>query len=147
MSATGVPRKKGRTTTVAEQAAQNTAQHPVHTRALIVGTGFSGLGMGVALQRQGVDFLILEKADDVGGTWRDNSYPGFACDVPSYLYSYSFEPKPDWTEMGVPVLGRSRRHENTTCCGPGGCRTPGVVSWHTSGPMKWVACERQIEAD
>ena len=88
MSATGVPRKKGRTTTVAEQAAQNTAQHPVHTRALIVGTGFSGLGMGVALQRQGVDFLILEKADDVGGTWRDNSYPGCACDVPSYLYSF-----------------------------------------------------------
>ena len=109
MSATGVPRKKGRTTTVAEQAAQNTAQHPVHTRALIVGTGFSGLGMGVALQRQGVDFLILEKADDVGGTWRDNSYPGCACDVPSYLSaglspaartcSYSFEPKPDWTEV------------------------------------------------
>ena len=69
---------------------------PVHTRALIIGTGFSGLGMGVALQKQGVDFLILEKADEVGGTWRDNTYPGAACDVPSHLYSFSFAPKPDW---------------------------------------------------
>ena len=68
----------------------------MHTRALIIGTGFSGLGMGIALQKQGVDFLILEKADDVGGTWRDNTYPGAACDVPSHLYSFSFEPKPDW---------------------------------------------------
>ena len=63
--------------TVAEQATESAAQRrPVHTRALIIGTGFSGLGMGIALQKQGVDFLILEKADDVGGTWRDNSYPG-----------------------------------------------------------------------
>ena len=69
-------------------------QKAVHTRALIIGTGFSGLGMGIALQKQGVDFLILEKADDVGGTWRDNTYPGRACDVPSHLYSFSFEPKP-----------------------------------------------------
>src|ERR1700752_4098095 len=58
---------------------------PVHTRALIIGTGFSGLGMAIALQKQGVDFLILEKADDVGGTWRDNAYPGCAGDVPSHL--------------------------------------------------------------
>src|ERR1700742_983908 len=73
-----------------------TAQQPVHTGALIIGTGFSGLGMAIALQKQGVDFVILEKADDVGGTWRDNSYPGCACDIPSHLYSFSFEPKPDW---------------------------------------------------
>ena len=58
--------------------------------------------MGIALQQQGVDFLILEKADDVGGVWRDNSYPGCACDVPAYLYSFSFEPKPDWTEVFAP---------------------------------------------
>lgn len=75
---------------------------PVHTRAVIIGTGFSGLGMGIALQRQGVDFLILEKADDIGGTWRENSYPGCACDVPSHLYSFSFEPKADWTRMFSP---------------------------------------------
>ncbi|WP_445161356.1 flavin-containing monooxygenase [Mycobacterium sp. Dal123C01] len=72
------------------------APTPVHTRALIIGTGFSGLGMGIKLQQQGVDFVILEKADDVGGTWRDNIYPGCACDIPSHLYSFSFEPKPDW---------------------------------------------------
>jgi cation diffusion facilitator CzcD-associated flavoprotein CzcO len=85
--------------TVAEQAAESTAQKPVHTRALIIGTGFSGLGMGIALQNQGVDFLILEKADDIGGTWRDNTYPGCACDVPSHLYSFSFEPKADWKHL------------------------------------------------
>lgn len=68
----------------------------IHTRAVIIGTGFSGLGMAIALQRQGVDFILLEQADDVGGTWRDNSYPGCACDIPSHLYSFSFEPKADW---------------------------------------------------
>jgi cation diffusion facilitator CzcD-associated flavoprotein CzcO len=86
--------------TVAEQTAEQTTQNrPVHSRALIIGTGFSGLGMAIALQRQGVDFLVLEKADDVGGTWRDNTYPGAACDVPSHLYSFSFEPKPDWPHV------------------------------------------------
>ena len=88
--------------TAAEQAAEGTHRTPVHTRALIIGTGFSGLGMGIALQRQGVDFLILEKADDVGGTWRDNSYPGCACDVPSHLYSFSFEPKATWSKLFSP---------------------------------------------
>lgn len=72
------------------------AAKPVHTRAVIIGTGFSGVGMAIALQKQGVGFVILEKADDIGGTWRDNSYPGCACDIPSHLYSFSFEPKPDW---------------------------------------------------
>jgi cation diffusion facilitator CzcD-associated flavoprotein CzcO len=72
---------------------------PVHTRALIIGSGFSGLGMGIALRRQGVDFLILEKAEEIGGTWRDNTYPGCACDIPSHMYSFSFEPKADWTHM------------------------------------------------
>jgi cation diffusion facilitator CzcD-associated flavoprotein CzcO len=72
------------------------------TRALIIGTGFSGLGMAIALRKQGTDFVILEKADDVGGTWRDNIYPGCACDVPSHLYSFSFEPKPNWSRMFSP---------------------------------------------
>jgi cation diffusion facilitator CzcD-associated flavoprotein CzcO len=85
---------------VAESTTQPAAQAPpVHTRAVIIGTGFSGLGMAIALQRQGVDFVILEKADDIGGTWRDNSYPGCACDIPSHLYSFSFEPKPDWKHL------------------------------------------------
>ena len=51
---------------------------------------------------QGVDFVIVEKADDVGGTWRDNSYPGCACDVPSHLYSFSFEPKATWSKLFSP---------------------------------------------
>lgn len=75
---------------------------PVHTRAVIIGSGFSGLGMGIALQKQGFgaeDFVILEKADEIGGTWRDNTYPGCACDIPSHMYSFSFEPKPDWRHM------------------------------------------------
>jgi cation diffusion facilitator CzcD-associated flavoprotein CzcO len=65
--------------------------------AIIVGAGFSGLCAGIGLKRAGIDdFVILEKADRVGGTWRDNTYPGAACDVPSHLYSYSFEPNPKW---------------------------------------------------
>ncbi len=75
------------------------AANAISTRALIIGSGFSGLGMGIALKNQGVDFLILEKADEIGGTWRDNTYPGCACDIPSHMYSFSFEPKADWTHM------------------------------------------------
>jgi cation diffusion facilitator CzcD-associated flavoprotein CzcO len=82
-----------------EQAAESGTQRPVHTRALIIGTGFSGLGMAIELQRRGVEFLLLEKANEVGGTWRDNTYPGAACDVPSHMYSFSFEPKPDWPHV------------------------------------------------
>ncbi len=66
--------------------------------AIVVGAGFSGLAAGIELKRAGItDFVILEKADRVGGTWRENTYPGAACDVPSHLYSYSFEPNPHWT--------------------------------------------------
>jgi cation diffusion facilitator CzcD-associated flavoprotein CzcO len=69
-----------------------------HVRIAIVGTGFSGLGMAIKLKEAGVeDFTILERADDVGGTWRDNTYPGCQCDVPSHLYSFSFAPNPDWS--------------------------------------------------
>jgi cation diffusion facilitator CzcD-associated flavoprotein CzcO len=66
----------------------------------IIGSGFGGLGMGIALKQAGIDsFEILEKAAALGGTWRDNTYPGAACDIPSHLYSYSFEIKPDWSRM------------------------------------------------
>jgi cation diffusion facilitator CzcD-associated flavoprotein CzcO len=66
--------------------------------AVIVGAGFSGLCAGVQLKNLGItDFVILEKAHRVGGTWRENTYPGAACDVPSHLYSYSFEPNPKWS--------------------------------------------------
>ncbi|MBX3495982.1 MAG: NAD(P)/FAD-dependent oxidoreductase [Parvibaculum sp.] len=64
----------------------------------ILGAGAAGLCMAIKLQKAGIDnFTILEKAASVGGTWRDNTYPGSGCDVPSMLYSYSFEPKPDWS--------------------------------------------------
>ena len=60
---------------------------------VVVGAGFGGLGMAVALKQAGIeDFLVLDRADDLGGTWRDNTYPGLACDVPSHLYSFSFRP-------------------------------------------------------
>ncbi|MFV0129458.1 flavin-containing monooxygenase [Streptomyces sp. HMX112] len=66
-------------------------------RVAVIGSGFGGLGAAVRLRREGVtDFVVLERADSVGGTWRDNSYPGCACDVPSHLYSFSFCPNPDW---------------------------------------------------
>jgi cation diffusion facilitator CzcD-associated flavoprotein CzcO len=65
---------------------------------VIIGTGFGGLGMGYALKQAGIEsFTILEKAQDVGGVWRENTYPGAACDVPSHLYSFSFEPHYPWS--------------------------------------------------
>ncbi|MGE0550758.1 MAG: flavin-containing monooxygenase [Kofleriaceae bacterium] len=67
--------------------------------AVIVGSGFSGLCAAIMLRRAGIkSFVILEKAERLGGTWRDNSYPGAACDIPSHLYAYSFEPNPSWSE-------------------------------------------------
>ena len=64
---------------------------------VIIGAGFGGLGAAIRLQKKGVtDFVILERAGDIGGTWRDNQYPGAACDIPSTLYSYAFAPKLDW---------------------------------------------------
>ena len=69
-----------------------------HTRVAIIGAGFSGIGMAGRLLKDGVtDFAVYERADEVGGTWRDNTYPGCQCDIPSVLYSYSFMPNPDWT--------------------------------------------------
>ncbi|MGW5335473.1 flavin-containing monooxygenase [Streptomyces bauhiniae] len=72
------------------------AEHE-HVRVAVIGSGFGGLGAAVRLRQEGItDFVVLERAGSVGGTWRDNSYPGCACDVPSHLYSFSFAPNPDW---------------------------------------------------
>ena len=69
----------------------------------IVGSGFAGLGMAIRLKREGIDdFVVLERAGDLGGTWRDNHYPGLACDIPSHVYSFSFELNPDWTRGFAP---------------------------------------------
>lgn len=74
------------------------------TDVLIVGSGFSGLCMARFLKRHcaNITFAILERADGVGGAWRDNVYPGAACDIPSHLYSYSFRPKHDWSRVYAP---------------------------------------------
>lgn len=75
----------------------------MHTRIAIVGSGFAGIGMAVRLKQAGYhDFVVLERADDVGGTWRDNTYPGCRCDVPSHLYSFSFAPNPEWSSTFSP---------------------------------------------
>ncbi|HEY7261408.1 MAG TPA: NAD(P)/FAD-dependent oxidoreductase [Trebonia sp.] len=72
-------------------------------KILIIGAGFGGIGMGIGLRKAGFDdFVILEKAADLGGTWRDNRYPGCACDVPSPLYSFSYELNPDWSRLFAP---------------------------------------------
>jgi len=69
----------------------------------IVGAGMSGLCMAAKLQDAGIDtYTIFEKADEVGGTWRDNTYPGLTCDVPSRYYSYSFRPNPEWSRLMSP---------------------------------------------
>lgn len=69
------------------------------TKVAIIGAGFGGLAMAIRLlQSQINDFVILEKTNDVGGTWRENQYPGAACDVQSHMYSLSFAPKTDWSK-------------------------------------------------
>jgi cation diffusion facilitator CzcD-associated flavoprotein CzcO len=79
-------------------ASSGGAELPGHVRVAVIGSGFGGLGAGIKLLEAGVrDFVILERAASVGGTWRDNTYPGCACDVPSHLYSFSFAPNPRWS--------------------------------------------------
>ncbi|MCP5206713.1 MAG: NAD(P)/FAD-dependent oxidoreductase [Hahellaceae bacterium] len=74
-----------------------------HIDTLIIGSGFGGIGMAIRLQKSGLaSYIILEKAASIGGCWRDNSYPGAACDVPSHLYSYSFEPDFPWSRKFAP---------------------------------------------
>jgi cation diffusion facilitator CzcD-associated flavoprotein CzcO len=77
--------------------------HERPVKVAIIGAGMSGICMAVKLQDAGIDsFTIFEKADDVGGTWRDNTYPGLTCDVPSRYYAYSFRPNPNWSHLLPP---------------------------------------------
>ena len=74
-----------------------------HFRVAIIGAGFAGLGMAIRLKQSGIeDFVVLERAGEVGGTWRENHYPGCCCDVPSHVYSFSFELNPNWTRGFAP---------------------------------------------
>src|SRR6476469_3548757 len=76
---------------------------PPHVHTFVVGAGFGGLGLAIKLDEAGErDFLVAERGSDVGGTWRDNTYPGAACDVPSQLYSFSFAPNPHWSRSFSP---------------------------------------------
>ena len=91
------------TTAPSPTPSQNGAAPSAHHEVVIVGSGFSGLGTAIKLKEAGVDdFVVIEKADSLAGTWRENTYPACACDVPSHMYSFSFEPNPDWSEMYAP---------------------------------------------
>ncbi|CAA9535149.1 MAG: Cyclohexanone monooxygenase, partial [uncultured Solirubrobacteraceae bacterium] len=81
----------------------STSQATDHVKVAIIGSGFGGLGMAIRLKQDGDDdFVVFERAHEVGGTWRANRYPGAACDVPSRLYSFSFAPNPEWTRSFSP---------------------------------------------
>ena len=98
--AAGSPAPAGGTSSpaAAPSATSSAPPLPAHVRVAVIGAGFAGLGAGIRLRQAGMtDFVILERAGAVGGTWRDNTYPGCTCDVPSHLYSYSFAPNPDWS--------------------------------------------------
>jgi cation diffusion facilitator CzcD-associated flavoprotein CzcO len=74
-----------------------------HCEVLVVGAGISGVAAAIRLKREGIeDFVVLDKGSELGGTWRDNRYPGVACDVPSALFSFSFAPNPGWSRLFAP---------------------------------------------
>ena len=84
-------------------------QHPV----IIVGAGFAGIGAAIQLQQAGVNCIVLEKAAEIGGVWRDNHYPDCGCDVPSAFYSYSFAPNPHWSRFFAKQAEIKQYTENT----------------------------------
>jgi cation diffusion facilitator CzcD-associated flavoprotein CzcO len=89
--------------TAAQPATRTSVNTGTDMDVAVVGAGLAGVGLGARLRRAGrTGFAILERADDVGGTWRDNVYPGVACDIPSALYSYSFLPQPSWSRVFAP---------------------------------------------
>ena len=97
MAALGGPGLSGKLGLI-NRATTTGAFMTITTRIAIIGAGHSGICMGMRLKRAGIDdFLILEKAASLGGTWRDNTYPGASCDAPSFLYSFSFAQKTDWS--------------------------------------------------
>src|SRR5258708_15834116 len=97
-----------------ESAAPFAESSVTNVDVLIVGAGFSGLCMAIKLLEAGMkSFLIIEKSDDIGGTWWDNLYPGCAFDIPSHLYSFSFPPSSQWT----PIYPHTQEyHPSLTAC-------------------------------
>jgi cation diffusion facilitator CzcD-associated flavoprotein CzcO len=130
-----------------------TSEGPRPLRIAVIGAGMAGILSAIKLQEAGLtDFTVYEKADRVGGTWRENTYPGLSCDVPSHLYSYSFAPSPEWTHRYSPgaeiqayfervahehdIERRIRFRDEVTCC------------WFTDG--RWhlkTAAGHRDEAD
>lgn len=90
-------------TQVKQQSKKNAASNGnsfIHHQTIVIGAGISGVAAAVKLRKAGInDFVVLERATDVGGTWRDNTYPGCGCDVPSALYSFSFAPSQNWSHL------------------------------------------------
>src|SRR6188508_1834608 len=93
------------------------ASLPSRVRTLVVGAGFAGLGTAIKLDEHGIsDYVVVEKGHTVGGTWRENTYPGAACDVPSQLYSFSFAPNPEWSRSFSPQPEIQAYLERTAQC-------------------------------
>jgi cation diffusion facilitator CzcD-associated flavoprotein CzcO len=112
-----------------------------HVRIAIIGSGFSGLGMAIRLKREGIeDFVVLERAEEVGGTWRDNTYPGCQCDIPSYLYSYSFAPNPNWTRS-YPLQSEIREYLRR--CAEDFGVMPHILFGHEAQGAAWSEDERR----
>ena len=111
----------------------------------IVGAGFGGLGMAIRLKERGTDdFVVIERGDDVGGTWRANSYPGCQCDIPSNLYSFSFAPNPDW-DRAYPM--RDQIFEYLRKCADRFGVRPHVRLGCELLNARWVAAEQHWELD
>ena len=106
-----------------------------HIRIAIVGSGFGGLGTAIRLRQEGIhDFLVFERAEDIGGVWRDNSYPGCACDVQSHLYSFSFARNPNWSRAYSP---RDEIHAYLGDCVQRFAITPHLRLGHTIERAAW----------
>jgi cation diffusion facilitator CzcD-associated flavoprotein CzcO len=107
----------------------------------IIGAGFGGLCAAIRLQRAGfTDYLVFDAGDDVGGTWRDNSYPGCACDVPSHLYSFSFAPNPNWSDT---FSGQREIWEYLRACADGFGIRPRLRLRHEVLGAEWDERERR----
>jgi cation diffusion facilitator CzcD-associated flavoprotein CzcO len=111
------------------------------TRIAVIGSGFAGLGMAIRLKQGGhEDFLVLERSDEVGGTWRDNTYPGCGCDVVAHIYSYSFAPNPNWSHSLAPQ--REIRDYLRDCTDRYGIR-PHLRLRHDVRSITWQEHERR----